>query len=84
MKLAAALLRGESSGETFNFGPHTDSLVEVGAVVAAFASLWGTESLAKDDTGHQAHEAAFLALDSHQAELELAWQSRLTSHEALV
>lgn len=83
MKLADALLRGESSGEAFNFGPRSDPLVEVGAVVAAFASLWGTESLVEDNTGPQVHEAALLALDSHKAELKLAWRSRLTFHEAL-
>jgi CDP-glucose 4,6-dehydratase len=81
--LAEALLRGESFGEAFNFGPDSGSFVQVGAVARAVASLWGADSLVEVDRGPQVHEAAILALDSRKAELLLGWRSRITFHEAL-
>jgi CDP-glucose 4,6-dehydratase len=83
LELTDALLRGESSGEAFNFGPGTDSFVQVGAVATAVASLWGTDSLVEVDPGPHVHEAALLALDSRKAELQLQWRSRITFREAL-
>jgi CDP-glucose 4,6-dehydratase len=83
LELADALLRGESAGEAFNFGPDTDSFVQVGAVATAVAELWGTESLIEVDAGAHVHEAARLALDPRKAELQLGWRSRMTFHQAL-
>jgi CDP-glucose 4,6-dehydratase len=83
LNLTDALLRGESSGETFNFGPDTDSLVRVGAVARDVAALWGTDSLVELDPGPHDHEAAILALDSRTAELKLEWRTSLKFHEAL-
>lgn len=83
LQLTDALLRGQWSGEAFNFGPDTDSFVEVGAVAAAVASLWGTDSRVEVDPGPHAHEAAVLALDSRKAELRLGWRRRITFDHAL-
>lgn len=83
LALSDALLGGKSSGEAFNFGPSTDSFVQVGDVVAKVASLWGAELLVEIDPGPHVHEAALLALDSRKAELELDWRSRLKLQEAL-
>lgn len=83
LELTDSLLRGESSGEAFNFGPDTDSFVQVGAVAAAVASLWGEDSVVEVDAGPQVHEAALLALDSRKAELLLGWRSRISFQEAL-
>lgn len=83
LALSDALLRGEASGEAFNFGPGTDSFVQVGAVAASVASLWGTNSLVEVDTGPHVHEASLLALDSRKAELMLGWRSKLRFQEAL-
>lgn len=83
LALADALLRGEVSGEAFNFGPDSDSFVQVGAVASAVGSLWGTGSLVEVDPGPHVHEAAVLALDSRKAELQLGWRSRITFNEAL-
>jgi CDP-glucose 4,6-dehydratase len=83
LELTDALLRGESSGEAFNFGPDTESFVPVGAVASAVASLWGTGSLVEVDPGPHVHEAALLALDSRKAGLQLGWRSRITFREAL-
>ena len=83
LTLTDALLRGESSGEAFNFGPGTRSFVSVGAVASAVASLWGTDSVIEVDEGTHAHEAALLSLDSRKAELELGWRNRLKFDDAL-
>ena len=76
-------MRGESSGEAFNFGPDPGSFVQVGAVATAVASLWGTDSLVEVDAGPHVHEATLLSLDSRKAELELGWRNRLQFHDAL-
>lgn len=83
LMLTTALLGGESSGEAFNFGPDTRSFVAVGAVAAAVASLWGTDSVIEIDEGAHLHEASLLSLDSRKAELKLGWRSRLQFRDAL-
>jgi CDP-glucose 4,6-dehydratase len=83
LQLTGALLGGDSSGEAFNFGPGTDSFVQVGAVATAVASLWGGGALVEVDHGTHVREAAVLALDSRKAELALGWRNRITFHTAL-
>ena len=83
LKLAQALLGGESSGEAYNFGPDTRSFVSVGSVATAVASLWGTNSVIEIDEATHVHEATLLSLDSRKAELELGWRSRLQLRDAL-
>jgi CDP-glucose 4,6-dehydratase len=83
LDLTDLLLSGASSGEAFNFGPDTGSFVSVGAVAAAVASLWGTDSVVEVDEGAHVHEATLLSLDSRKAELELGWRNRLQFHDAL-
>jgi len=83
VQLTGSLLGGDSSGEAYNFGPGTDSFVQVGAVATAVASLWGGGALVEVDTGAHVLEAALLALDSRKAELQLGWRSRITFHTAL-
>jgi CDP-glucose 4,6-dehydratase len=83
LELVDALLRGEAAGEAFNFGPGAESFVQVGAVAAAVASLWGEGASVSVDDGDHAHEATLLALDSRKAELRLGWRSRLGFEEAL-
>src|SRR5664280_1522972 len=56
LDLTEALLRGESSGEAFNFGPDTRSFVSVGAVATAVASLWGTNPVVAIDLGTHVQE----------------------------
>jgi len=83
LDLMDALLRGQESGEAFNFGPGSASFVAVGAVAAAVGSLWGPDARVTIDTGEHAHEATLLALDSRKAELRLGWWSRLGFDDAL-
>jgi len=81
--LVDALLRGECSGEAFNFGPDTGSFIPVGAVATAVASLWGTGSLVELDEGPHVHEATLLTLDSRKAQLQLGWRNRIAFDDAL-
>jgi CDP-glucose 4,6-dehydratase len=83
LDLTDALLRGESSGEAFNFGPGTRSFVSVGDVATAVASLWGTDSIVEVDEGTHVHEATLLSLDSRKAELALGWRNKLQFDDAL-
>ena len=81
--LTDALLRGDSPGEAFNFGPDTESFVPVGAVATAVASLWGPDCVVEFDGGPHVHEAALLSLDSRKAELALGWRNRIPFRDAL-
>jgi CDP-glucose 4,6-dehydratase len=83
LDLADALLRGDGSGEAFNFGPGSESFIPVGAVATAVASLWGPDCAVELDDGMNPHEAALLALDSRKAELALGWRNRIPFHDAL-
>jgi len=83
LDLTDALLRGESSGEAFNFGPDTRSFVSVGEVANAVASLWGTDSVVEVDDAMHVHEASLLSLDSRKAELKLGWRTRMQFEDAL-
>jgi CDP-glucose 4,6-dehydratase len=83
LELTDALLRGESSGQAFNFGPDSGSFVPVGSVASEVASLWGTSSVVEVDEGPHVHEAALLSLDSRKAELALGWRNRMHFHDAL-
>ena len=83
LELTEALLRGEGSGEAFNFGPGTDSFVAVGAMATAVASLWGLDCVVELAEGTHVHEAELLALDSRKAELRLGWRDRIGFQDAL-
>jgi CDP-glucose 4,6-dehydratase len=83
LTLTDALLRGESSGEAFNFGPDTGSFVSVGDVATEVASLWGTDSAVEIDAGTHVPEATLLSLDSRKAEFALGWRNRIPFHDAL-
>ena len=83
LDLTDSLLRGESSGEAFNFGPDARSFVSVGDVATAVASLWGTDSAVELDRGTHPHEATILSLDSRKAELNLGWRNKIQFHDAL-
>ena len=83
LELMDALMRGEASGEAFNFGPGPASFVSVGDVAAAVAALWGTGAAVSVDPSDHVHEAGLLALDSSKAELQLGWHPRLAFDQAL-
>ena len=72
-----ALLDGRQAGEAFNFGPGTQSFVEVGVLAEDVARLWGPSARVDLDDSPAVHEAGLLALDARKAELELGWRGRL-------
>lgn len=77
LALVDALLAGRLAGEAFNFGPGTQSFVEVGVLATKVAALWGPAAKVELDDGPAPHEAGLLALDARKAELELGWHDRL-------
>lgn len=81
--LAERLVAGEHAGEAFNFGPGTESFVQVGEVARRVAELWGDGARIELDTQSTMHEAGLLALDSRKAELLLGWHDRLRFDDAL-
>ncbi|NMM25014.1 MAG: CDP-glucose 4,6-dehydratase [Phycicoccus sp.] len=83
LDLTDALLRGDASGEAFNFGPDAASFVPVVAVAQAVATLWGGGAAVSVDAGDHPPEANLLALDSRKAELTLGWRSRLGFDDSL-
>jgi CDP-glucose 4,6-dehydratase len=83
LDLTDTLLGGKSSGEAFNFGPDTRSLVSVRSVASAVASLWGADCVVEIDEGSHTHEATLLSLDSRKAQIALGWRNRMQLHDAL-
>ena len=77
LTLSDALLAGAHAGEAFNFGPGTESFVEVGVLAGAVADLWGPQAAVELDDAAAPHEAGLLALDARKAELTLGWRNRL-------
>ena len=81
--LAFKLLEGEGLGE-WNFGPDTNSFVSVGEVAKIVAKMHGiVESPFTVTDTQQPHEANLLSLDARKAELELAWENKLSFKESL-
>ncbi|HEY3548220.1 MAG TPA: CDP-glucose 4,6-dehydratase [Propionicimonas sp.] len=77
LALVDALLAGRVAGEAFNFGPGTQSFVEVGVLATKVAGLWGPGAKVELDDAPAPHEAGLLALDARKAGLELGWHDRL-------
>lgn len=75
--LVDALLAGRVAAEAFNFGPGTDSFVEVGVLATKVAALWGPGAKVELDDAPAPHEAGLLALDARKAQLTLGWRDRL-------
>lgn len=80
--LADALLAGSGLGQ-WNFGPGSDSFVEVGAVASVAAELWGGGAHWDLDGGGNPHEANLLALDASKAQHDLGWRNRLVFRDAV-
>jgi len=83
LALSSSLLRGESSGEAFNFGPGTDSFIQVGAVATAAASLWGTDSLVEVDAERLQHALVHRMHEAHRQQHELRVEAELGARDRL-
>ena len=67
----------------WNFGPHPDSMVQVGLIAESMASQWGSGAKIKTDDGHHPHEASILKLDISRALSYLGWAPKLSLQRAL-
>ena len=67
----------------WNFGPHPDSMVQVGLIAESMASQWGSGAKIKTDDGHHPHEASILKLDISRALSHLGWAPKLSLQKAL-
>jgi CDP-glucose 4,6-dehydratase len=82
LALVDALLAGSGLGQ-WNFGPGSESFVEVGQVATLAAELWGGGAHWDLQAGDHPHEANQLALDASKAQRELGWRNRLGFRDAL-
>jgi CDP-glucose 4,6-dehydratase len=86
LQVATAILEGDRrAGEAWNFGPDTDSVVDVRALADGFQRAWGAENLRFlfGDEGAAHPEAGILRLDSTKAKVGLGWRPRLSLDEAI-
>jgi len=67
----------------WNFGPSSESMQPVGAVVGDLCRLWGEGASWVQDVRTQPHEAEILRLDSQKSRTELGWTPRLDYGRAL-
>ena len=85
LMLARALWeRPEPFARAYNFGPRPDQVLEVGAVMDAFARHWGDGARWHHEPQKTApHEAATLLLDSAAARGDLGWAPAAGFEEAV-
>jgi len=67
----------------WNFGPHPDSMIQVGLIAESMASQWGSGAKIKTDDVHHPHEASILKLDISRALSYLGWAPKLSLQKAL-
>ena len=81
--LAQGLLSGAAENGAYNFGPDSNSSLEVREVADLAASAWGNGASWHDGKNEQPSEVQFLFLDSKKARSVLGWSEKLTSKEAI-
>jgi CDP-glucose 4,6-dehydratase len=82
LTLVDALLAGFGQGQ-WNFGPGSESFIEVGQIATLVAELWGSGTDWVLDRGDHPREASLLALDTTKAQRELGWRNHLGSHRGV-
>lgn len=86
LQVATAILEGDRrAGAAWNFGPDTDSVVDVRTLADGFQHAWGTDSLrfVFGDEGAAHPEAGILRLDSTKAKVGFGWRPRLSLDQAI-
>jgi CDP-glucose 4,6-dehydratase len=84
--LLLGMLAYNNSKETssaYNFGPLPNDHLTVGALVEKAIECWGNGSWKDTSTFGQLHEAGLLKLDITKAQMELNWQPKLNSKQAI-
>jgi len=69
--------------EAFNFGPETESVVEVGTIVKKICQYYGKGSWEYLNKEHMVHEANLLNLDINKSKYRLNWRPAWDIEEAL-
>jgi len=67
----------------WNFGPHPDNIVSVGAIAESMSSQWGRGAKIEMDLGYHPHEASILKLDNSRAISHLGWSPKLSLEHTL-
>ena len=86
LALAARLLTyGAPYAGSWNFGPSTDAVTDVGTLARAIQRAWGPggPQLQMGDATQGPHEDAVLRLDSTKSIIELGWRPRLSIEAAI-
>jgi CDP-glucose 4,6-dehydratase len=83
LRLAQALHSGEAVGRAWNFGPRASEEWSVGAIVAYLERLWDGALSWQPDPAANPPEAAYVGLDSGDAERRLGWVPRWDVQDAL-
>lgn len=73
LRLAQMLWNDRHFTGAWNFGPHTDGEISVGALAARLSTDWPVLRIEHDTRAHP-HEAAILRLNCDKAHARLAWQ----------
>lgn len=68
---------------SYNFGPNMGDDLPVEELVKIALDKWGSGEYVKPDTKGEPHEAGLLKLDISKAMLELDWNPKLNSEEAI-
>lgn len=83
LQLGATLYNDQAYSGAWNFGPSSHSLVPVQEVAAQLISLWGNGSWKHHQDSRPYPETKLLSLDSHKAQQQLGWVSKLGFSAAL-
>lgn len=69
--------------EGWNFGPHADSIISVGEVVAKAVSSYGKGEYEDISDPNKVHEATLLMLDISKSRLNLNWQPQMNINQCI-
>ena len=83
IRLAEYLVSGSDKSSAFNFGPDSESPLEVSEVANLAALSWGESASWKATSEPQPTEAAFLTLDSFKAKTVLGWSDKLPTSDSI-
>ena len=71
--VARDLLNGGSAGESYNFGPDTNSVMTVKELADEAVRLWGAGEVIAEAPKNAFHEANLLQLNTDKAKINLNW-----------
>lgn len=69
--------------EGWNFGPNTESIVDVWTVASEVVKNYGKGDLKDGSDPNALHEAKLLMLDINKSKFDLGWEPRMNIHECI-